>query len=456
MPGKILVVDDEQSMCDFMEIMLVKEGYQVQTSTSGEQAIQKASAENYDLIIADMMMPNITGLELLKKIKKGRPAQDFIVMTAFASVDTAIEAMKEGALDYISKPFRVDEIKLVIEKSISSKNLKKENESLKKQLKDNFSFDNFIGQSEGVINLKRMAIKVSATDSTALIRGESGTGKDLIARAIHTASNRAAGPFTTINCAALPETLLESELFGYKKGAFTGAVKDKDGLFKVTDGGTLFLDEIGNTSLAIQVKLLRVLEDKIITPVGDTKPIEVDVRLIAATNADLEEDVKADRFRSDLFYRLNVIPIHIPPLRERTEDIPFLVNHFIGKYSQRNGVDLKVLTPEAMKAFHQYDWPGNVRELENCIERAVLLSRGDTIDVSDFPIKMLENKPKTVISQDTPETPTLESIEKAYIYYIMNQTKGIKSKAAKLLGIDSSTLYRKLERYDLKDKTKKG
>jgi len=452
MPGKILVVDDEQSMCDFMEIMLAKEGYQVETSISGEQAIQKASVENYDLIIADMMMPNMTGVELLKKIKKGQPGQDFIVMTAFASVDTAIEAMKEGALDYITKPFKIDEIKLVIQKSLSRKELRAENESLKKQLKKDFSFDNFIGQSEEVSKLKKLAIKVSATDSIALIRGESGTGKDLIARAIHTASNRSAGPFTTINCAALPETLLESELFGYKKGAFTGAIKDKDGLFKVTDGGTLFLDEIGNTSPTIQVKLLRVLEDKCITPVGDTKPIEVDVRLITATNADLEEDVKSERFRSDLFYRLNVIPILIPPLRERTEDIPLLVNHFIGKYCQRIAVDLKILTPDAMKALHQYNWPGNVRELENCIERAVLLSCGESIDVSDFPQKVIEAKPKTVISQDVPETPTLESIEKAYIYYIMNQTKGKKTQAAKLLGIDSSTLYRKLERYKLKEK----
>jgi DNA-binding NtrC family response regulator len=454
MPGKILIVDDEQSMCDFMEIMLAKEGYQVETSISGEQAIQRASAENYDLIIADMMMPNMTGVELLKKIKKGRPEQDFIVMTAFASVDTAIEAMKEGALDYITKPFKIDEIKLVIQKSVSRKELKAENDSLKKQLKKDFSFDNFMGQSEEVSKLKKLAIKVSATDSIALIRGESGTGKDLIARAIHAASNRSAGPFTTINCAALPETLLESELFGYKKGAFTGAIKDKDGLFKVTDGGTLFLDEIGNTSPAIQVKLLRVLEDKCITPLGDTKPIEVDVRLIAATNADLEEDVKSERFRSDLFYRLNVIPIHIPPLRERTDDIPLLVNHFISKYCQRIGVDHKILTPEAMKVLHQYNWPGNVRELENCIERAVLLSRGDSIDVSDFPKRVIEAKPKTVISQDVPETPTLESIEKAYIYYIMNQTKGKKAQAAKLLGIDSSTLYRKLERYGLKEKIK--
>ena len=287
------------------------------------------------------------------------------------------------------------------------------------------------------------------TDSTVLIRGESGTGKDLVAKAIHTGSSRASGPFITINCAALPETLLESELFGYKKGAFTGAIKDKDGLFKMADRGTFFLDEVGNTSPAIQVKLLRVLEDKIITPVGDTKPIEVDVRLIAATNADLEQDVKAGKFRSDLFYRLNVIPLYIPGLRERTDDLPLLVNHFINKYCERNKVDLKTLSPAALEALNKYDWPGNVRELENCIERAVLFSRGKIIETDDFPAKVIEGKPRTIISENTPETPTLESIEKAYIYFIMDKAKGKKTKAAKLLGIDNSTLYRKLERYKL-------
>ncbi len=447
MPGRILVVDDEQSMCDFMEIMLKKEGYEVATSVSGHEAVQMASSDNYDLIIADLMMPEMSGLELLKKVKSARPEQDFLVMTAFASVDTAIEAMKEGALDYISKPFKVDEIRLVIEKSVKNHNLKKENKELKEKIQKDTSFDNFVGQSEEVSKLKKLAQKVSATDSTVLIRGESGTGKDLIAKAIHSSSERSTGPFITINCAALPETLLESELFGYKKGAFTGAIKDKDGLFKVADGGTFFLDEIGNTSPAIQVKLLRVLEDKIITPVGDTRPVEVDVRLIAATNADLEEDVKGGRFREDLFYRLNVIPIQIPPLRERTEDIPILANHFISAFCQRSNLDLKILTPEALEVLRKYNWPGNVRELENCIERAVLLSRAGNIDVPDFPSKITEENTKSIISEDKPENPTLESIEKAYIYYIMNQTKGKKTKAAKLLGIDNSTLYRKLQRY---------
>jgi two-component system response regulator HydG len=344
---------------------------------------------------------------------------------------------------------------MVIEKSVSRKNLKKEVANLKQQLKKDFSIKNFIGQSEEVIKLKKMTERISQTDSTILIRGESGSGKDLVARAIHFASPRATGPFITINCAALPETLLESELFGYKKGAFTGAIKDKDGLFKVADGGTFFLDEIGNTSRAIQVKLLRVLEDKTITPVGDTVSVQVDVRLIAATNADLEEDVKAGRFREDLFYRLNVIPIHIPPLRNRAEDIPLLANYFIQMYSQRNNTGLKILTPEALETLQKYDWPGNVRELENCIERAVLLSKGENIELSDFPVKITEEKKRTIVDDKKPETPTLESIEKAYIYYIMNQTKGKKSEAAKMLGINNSTLYRKLRRYNMTDEDEK-
>ncbi len=449
MPGKILVVDDEQSMCDFMEIMLTREGYKVDKADCGKTAIKLTDANSYDLIIADLMMPEMSGLELLKEVRQEDEAIDFIVMTAFASVDTAIEAMKQGALDYITKPFKVDEIKLVIEKSLNRKKLKSENKQLKKQLVEDSSFDNFIGQSEEIIKLKRLAGRVAGTDSTVLIRGESGTGKDLIARAIHTASDRARGPFVTINCAALPENLLESELFGYKKGAFTGAVKDKEGLFKVADGGTFFLDEIGNTSLSIQVKLLRVLEDKIITPVGDTVPIKVDVRLIAATNADLEEAAKNESFRPDLFYRLNVIPIHIPPLRKRVDDITLLIIHFVNKYCSRMNSEPKEILPDVMEALLKYNWPGNVRELENSLERAILLTRSKTIKLTDFPTKITEYKGQSIVSDDQPETPTLESIEKAYIYYVMSQSKGKKAKAAKVLGIDNSTLYRKLERYKL-------
>ncbi len=451
MAAKILVIDDEDSMCNFMEIMLAKEGYQVNSATSGKDGIRLLKEQNYDLVIADLNMPEMSGLDVLREVKSFKQNQDLIVMTAYASVDTAIEAMKQGAADYITKPFKVDEIKLAIEKSIDRKRLIAENVSLKKQLQTDNSFDNFIGVSDTVVKLKKLAKRIATSDSTVLIRGESGTGKDLIAKAIHHHSPRSAGPFITINCAALPETLLESELFGHRKGSFTGAIKDKDGLFKVADGGTFFLDEVGNISTAIQVKLLRVLEDKKITPVGDTKPIEVDVRLIAATNSDLDEEVRIGRFRADLFYRLNVIPIFIPPLRDRNEDIELLSNHFISKNCRKVNIPLKQISDEAMDLLVKYHWPGNVRELENTIERAVLLNRSDKLEISDFPEKLREPQPVTVVKETEPSTPTLESIEKAYIHYIMSQTKGKKAQAAEILGIDASTLYRKIQRYNLKE-----
>ena len=451
MAAKILVIDDEDSMCNFMEIMLAKEGYEVDSAATGKQGVSLLKEQNYDLVIADLNMPEMSGLDVLKEVKSFKRDQELIVMTAYASVDTAIEAMKQGAADYITKPFKVDEIKLVIEKCIDRKRLIAENDSLKKQLQTDHSFDNFIGVSDSVVKLKKLAKRVASTDSTVLIRGESGTGKDLIAKAIHHHSPRSAGPFVTINCAALPETLLESELFGHRKGAFTGAIRDKDGLFKVADGGTFFLDEVGNTSTAIQVKLLRVLEDKKITPVGDTKPIEVDVRLIAATNSDLDEEVRMGRFRTDLFYRLNVIPIFIPPLRDRKEDIELLSKHFISKYCLKADIPLKEISDEGMELLTQFHWPGNVRELENTIERAVLLNRTDRLDVSDFPEKLRQPQQVTLVKETDPPTPALESIEKAYIHYIMTQTKGKKSQAAEILGIDTSTLYRKIQRYNLKE-----
>ncbi|RKX25493.1 MAG: hypothetical protein DRP45_05835, partial [Candidatus Zixiibacteriota bacterium] len=403
-------------MCSFMEIMLTKEGYNVATTTSGGEGVARLRNENYDLVIADLNMPEMTGIDVLKEVKSFKNDQELIVMTAFASVDTAIEAMKQGAADYITKPFKVDEIKLIIEKSINRRKLIGENTSLKKQLQSANSFDKFIGKSEAVIRMKKLAERVAGSDSTVLIRGESGTGKDLIARAMHHLSPRCGGPFVMINCAALPETLLETELFGHKKGAFTGAMKDKDGLFKVASGGTFFLDEVGNMSLAIQMKLLRVLEDKKITPVGETKPVDVDVRLVAATNADLDEDVRAGRFRADLFYRLNVIPIHIPPLRERRDDIPVLVDSFIERFCKKMNMSAKLASDEAMSLLIGYDWPGNVRELENIIERAVLLNRSDRLEPVDLPEKLAQPASTHVVKESNPDTPTLESIEKAYIH----------------------------------------
>ncbi len=451
---QILIVDDEESLRSFMEIMLKKEGYQVTLSASGDEALAELDRSSYDLVVTDMMMPEMTGLELLGKVKQRESAPEFIIMTAFGSVDSAIEAMKLGAADYIIKPFNVEQIKLVISRTLDKGNLVRKYSAVKRELGHDIAFDKIIGASEPMQRAIKLARQVSQSDATVLLRGESGVGKDLMACAIHNCSGRSSKPFVTINCAALPENLLESELFGHKKGAFTGAVKDKEGLFQSADEGTLFLDEIGNVSMGMQVKLLRVLEDQMITPVGETKPIKVDVRLIAATNADLEADIDAGLFRHDLYYRLNVIQVDIPSLRERPEDIPVLAEFFIKKHCCRAGKQDKSLSSEAQALLKEYSWPGNVRELENSIERAVLLSKDAVIDAGDFSEKLRSSETQSVLKQEEPSSPTLQSIEKAYIYYTMEQNKGNKAKVAKILGIDSSTLYRKLERYGWKKNEK--
>jgi len=448
MPDRILVVDDEESMCKFMQIMLIKEGYAVDSEPSSAKALEKIKSGDYDLVIADLMMPEMSGLELLSQVKSECPQTQFMVMTAFASVDTAIEALKNGAVDYITKPFKIDEIKIAIRKFLEKKQLQRENVSLKQHIIKEASFDNYLGQDPLVVKMKEMAAKVAQTDSTILIRGESGTGKDLIAHAIHNHSRRLGGAFVALNCAALPETLLESELFGHMRGAFTGAVKDKEGLFAAANEGTLFLDEIGETSPAIQVKLLRALEDKMITPIGATKPITTDVRLLAATNADLDEMVKAGRFRADLFYRLNVITVFLPPLRDRLDDLPELAAHFLQKACSRLNLPPKKLSPAALKLLRKYRWPGNVRELHNVLERAALLGKGAVLDVADFPDKLSQAPEIAPVDNAPPSSPTLESIEKAYIYWVLNQTDWNKSKTAEILGIDNSTLYRKINKYN--------
>jgi len=449
MSGKIYVIDDEESMCNFMAIMLQKEGYEVETSQDGREAVDRICTGDYDLVIADMMMPKMTGLELLSTVKARKKDQSFIVMTAFASVESAIEAMKNGASDYITKPFKIEAIKMTIDKVISHHKIIDENQNLKKQLGQVKDLDSFLGMSEPVLKLKELVRQVARVDSTVLIRGESGTGKDLLARAIHALSDRSDGPFISINCAAIPETLLESELFGHGRGAFTGAVRDKEGLFKAADGGTFFLDEIGDTSPAIQVKLLRVLEEKKITPVGETQQIPVDVRLICATNANLEDEVNSGRFRSDLFYRLNVIPVPIPPLRERVGDIPLIIDQFVARFCRRHNLPEIMVQPEVYNVLSEYPWPGNVRELENTIERAVLLNKGEALETSAFPDSIVMGRQEALVNAIDHKTPTLESIEKAYIHWVLDQTGGNKSKAARKLGIDASTLYRKLDKYKL-------
>jgi DNA-binding NtrC family response regulator len=451
-PPRILVVDDEESMCNFMEIMLKKEGYAVATAQSGQEAMVRIDAERFDLVISDIMMPEMSGIELLTEAKKKRDDLHFIVMTAYASVDSAVEALKKGADDYITKPFKIDEIKQVIKTLIQYSGAPTVGKTVKGKRTDRFTLDRFIGNTEIITKLKELVLQVAESDSIALILGESGTGKDLIARAIHAHSRRQDLPFVAINCAAIPEQLLESELFGHLKGSFTGAIKDKEGLFRVADGGVLFLDEIGNLTTGLQVKLLRVLETQEFTPVGSTIPLKVDLRLIAATNSDLEEDVKANRFRADLFYRLKVLPIYLPPLSQRREDIPLLAEHFLKRLAAKHNTIAKKLSPEAESLIVAATWPGNVRELENTITRAFLLSKTETIKPEDIPDKFAKEEISEELAPELPNpaNPTLESIERAYIYWVLNQTGWQKAKAAKLLGIDASTLYRKIEKYGLK------
>jgi DNA-binding NtrC family response regulator len=447
---KILVVDDEESMCNFLSIMLKKEGYQITTALSAKEALKKMSKDTFDVVISDLKMKEMNGLELIDKITEMESAPYVIIMTAFATIESAIEALKKGAFDYITKPFKVDEIKLAVARALEQGKIRTENVYLKKRLKKSEGFDAIIGKSDVIVEVLDQVRKIADSDSTVLLTGESGTGKELVARAIHQHSYRSEKPFVTVNCGALPEELLESELFGHKKGSFTGAVRDKEGLLEVANEGTFFLDEVGETSPRIQVKLLRVLQEKEIVPVGGTSPVKVDVRLVAATNADLEGEVNMGRFRKDLFYRLNVIPLHIPPLRERKEDIPLLIDHFLKKYINQKGKTRK-FNAEAQKSLTQYAWPGNVRELENVIERAVTLVSGATITEKDLPEKIAKGQGRLLAKSKDPENPTMETVERAYIYWILQESGWQKQRAAEILGIDPSTLYRKIEKYGLKD-----
>jgi DNA-binding NtrC family response regulator len=445
---KILIVDDEKSMCQYLSIMLKKEGYQVKTANSGKKAVSEVSEGNYDVVITDIKMEGMDGIGVLTEVKKIDPTLPVIIMTAYASQKTAIAALNKGAFYYLIKRAKNEEIKMVIRNALDMHRVKNENAFLKKQLKKKDDFKEIIGKSDEIQQVFGLVDKVADTDSTILICGESGTGKELIAKAIHYRSGRCDQPFVSINCGALPESLLESELFGHVKGSFTGAIKDKDGLFKVACGGTFFLDEVGETSPAIQVKLLRVLQEREIIPVGGTTPIKVDVRLIAATNADLELAVKENRFRADLYYRLNVIPINIPPLRDRRDDIELLADHFLKGASEASG-RLKSITKDAMELLKCYDWPGNVRELENIIERAVILEEGDEITPVTLPDKIRNHshQRRQIIMEKTQMT--LEELEKEYLISVLEATGWQKKKASSILGINASTLYRKIQRYKL-------
>ncbi|MBI3872555.1 MAG: sigma-54-dependent Fis family transcriptional regulator [candidate division Zixibacteria bacterium] len=447
MSQRILVVDDEHSLCEMMRIMLGKEGYEVDTEQDGRNALLRLTDKSYDLVIADLKMPQMSGLELLNQARQSQADLPVIVMTAFASVETAIEALKNGAADYVTKPFQIEQIKLAIRKTLETSALKNENRALKERLGEVWSFDRILSTDQRMDEVKRIAAQAAVADTTILIRGESGTGKDLVAQAIHQHSPRRDKPYVAVNCAALPETLLESELFGHVKGSFTGAIRDHEGLFRAAEGGTLFLDEISEITPTIQVKLLRVLENKNVTPIGSTAGRTVDVRVVAATNADIEAAVASRKFRPDLYYRLNVIQIHLPPLRERADDVMLLSDFFTRASCERAGCPMKQLSPAALAMLKKYPWPGNVRELQNVIERAVVLSKKPTLDIADFPEKLAQPVTVSPASEGKDASPTLESIEKAYIYWVLNQTEWQKAKAAQILGIDSSTLYRKISKY---------
>ena len=455
---KILVVDDERSMRDFLSIMLKKAGYDVTTAVDGEEAVNVLHKDIFDLVITDLKMPKVDGLQVLKTVKELSPDTVVIVITAFASTETTVEAMKEGAYDYITKPFQNDEMKIRIKKALEKRRLSAENILLKKQLKDRAVFDNIIGKSEKIEKVFELVRKVSDSMSNILIYGESGTGKELIARAIHFNSRKKDKPFVTINCGALPEGLLESELFGHMKGSFTGAVFNKEGLFEVANGGTIFLDEVGETSPAIQVKLLRVLQDKEFKRVGGTKEIKVDVRIITATNRDLSKAVSEGKFREDLYYRLNVIPITLPPLRERTDDIPLLADHFLNKFNKALNKNVKGFSQTTMELFRNYEWRGNVRELENVIERAVALSNSEIITPEYLPdILRDSSRSSSAIPVNIPQEGLdleglIGDIEKELLLKALEKTNWIKKDAAKLLHLNFRSFRYRLDKYNLNKK----
>jgi two-component system response regulator PilR (NtrC family) len=456
---KILVVDDEESIREFFEIMLKREGYDVLTVPNGREALETLKKGPVDLVISDIQMPEMSGMELLSAGRELDPELLMIMITAFGSTETAVEAMKLGAYDYVQKPFKIDEVKIIIRQALEKKSLKLENAQLKKELGTKYAFDNIIGGAPPMMRIYEMVKRVANTKSSVLITGESGTGKELIARAIHYNGPLKDKPFVTVNCGAIPENLMESEMFGHKKGSFTGAIADKKGLFEVANGGTIFLDELGELPLTMQVKLLRVLQEGTFKRVGGTEDVQVDVRVISATNKNLDLEVKVGRFREDLFYRMNVIQIHCPPLRERREDIPMLANHFLDKFAKVLGINVKKISNEAMDVIKRYHYPGNVRELENIIERTVALEPGPMILPDSLPRHLLEvQQPAGQLDANKIEIDDQKGIEleklvaefeRTLLIKALQQTGGVKKKAAKLLNISFRSMRYRVDKYAL-------
>jgi two-component system response regulator AtoC len=456
--NRVLVIDDEKNMCHMLQIMLNKAGYVAETAPDGAQGLEKMSKAEFDFVLCDLRMPKMDGMAFLKTAHEKYPEKTFIMMSAFGNMDDALEAMKIGAYDYISKPFKTDEVLLTLKKAEERERLKAENIKLQKkisQIEQRYSFGNIVARSEAMRHVFDLVRKVADHKTTVLITGESGTGKDLIARAVHHNGARASAPMVSINCGGIPENLLESELFGYKRGAFTDAVKDKPGRFEEANTGTMFLDEIGELPLPLQVKLLRVLQEEEITPLGGVGSKKIDVRVIAATSKDLRKEIEQGRFREDLFYRINVMTIHLPPLRERRGDIPLLVGYFIDMFNKKLQKDLEGLSSEAMPILMGYSWPGNIRELENVIERAVLLAKGRWVSPEDLP---------TQITSDYAFTPALlpedslsirkasNRLERDLIQKALELTGGNRTQAAKILEISRPKLLAKIKEFDLEKK----
>ena len=444
----VLIVEDEEILRSILRRLLEDAGYRTATADSAETALEIFTSEPVAVTLTDVRMAGMNGLELLDQIKAVDEAALVIIMTAYSSVDSAIAALRKGAYDYVTKPFVNEDLLQTVKNALRQHELFRENRALRRELDKKYSFSEIVGTSESLQNVFRLVEKVAATNTNILIAGESGTGKELIARAIHHHSPRASESFLAVNCGALPESLLESELFGHTKGAFTGAIADKKGLFRSAENGTVFLDEIGEISPAMQVRLLRALQEHEVTPVGASRAVKFDARIIAATNRDLEKAVASGVFREDLFYRLNVIEIWLPPLRERREDIPLLVRHFIKKIAKAQNAPEKSINSAAMAALVNYNFPGNVRELENAVERAFTLSR-EEIDLESLPPRIKNAAAHALPVRDTESfRPTLEEIERRYIFDVLNSVNQDKAEAANILGIDLSTLYRKLKRYD--------
>ncbi len=457
MKARILVVDDESSIREFLEIMLKKEGYEVTCAEDGEKAQELVKKKTFDLIISDLQMPKVTGIELLKFVKDSSPDTTFMMITAFGTTETAVEAMKMGAYDYITKPFKIDEVRIVLANALRSKNLEGENRLLKKELNKEYSIGNLVGNSDPMHRVFDLIRRVSDAPTTVLITGESGTGKEMIAKAIHFNGPMNERPFVPVNCGAIPESLMESEMFGHKKGSFTGAVADKQGLFEAANGGTIFLDEVGELPLSIQVKLLRVIQERVMRRVGAVDDTEVHVRIIAATNRDLGVMVKEKTFREDLFYRLNVINIHAPSLRERMEDIPMLAQHFLKKYNERLNKNITGISADALTMLKKYDYPGNVRELENIIERTVALEAGSTILPESLPPfvntpsgrKMASSHEIEITEDGVDLDKIIGQIEKELLVKAIHAAKGVKKRAAKLLGITFRSMRYRIEKHRL-------